>query len=398
MLAKFTAAGEAKFGTQPDAATIGNLCPAVEFWTQEQARAHLLGRQGLITRFATELEAVDRMVAVQTQYAQSLSIAVAARCQNPTPGWDDAALVPGGTIVKAWSLRNTLHAHTVSNHAMILGAVGERYSVIYHNWMQRRLGLDARKTHDEIAELLASGPKTRAEIHEAIPQFKGLPMVGWGIDVMGLAYERRLCIVGRGAGQRFAGMAPGESTSRIEDVIEAYFSSYGPATFRDLVHWTGLRAGELKAAFENTRDRLTEVYVDGYAMPRYFGGSAVSPSEMPLRLLAKFDPLVLAHKDKTLLIPEQAYKRVFRKAGQVEAVVLDRGTFVGTWRLVRSKATLTISVEPHGKWSKTRIRDAEREAARIAKALGAQRVEVNISRASGIATQAPGTICSLNEL
>ncbi len=49
------------------------------------------------------------------------------------------------------------------------------------------------------------------------------------------------------------------------------------------------------------------------------------PSRWPVRLLGRFDPMLLATKDKSWSIDEQHQKRVWRPGVQVEAVLLIRG-------------------------------------------------------------------------
>ena len=44
-----------------------------------------------------------------------------------------------------------------------------------------------------------------------------------------------------------------------------------------------------------------------------------------MRLLGRFDPLLLAHRDKDWVVPAKYYNRVWRPAGHIEGVVLESG-------------------------------------------------------------------------
>ena len=78
--------------------------------------------------------------------------------------------------------------------------------------------------------------------------------------------------------------------------------------------------------------------------------SAESPAPRraawPLRLLHRFDPLLLAHKDKAWIVDPERYKAVWRKAGYVEAVILRRGRVAGTWGYERATRGTVVWLAP----------------------------------------------------
>ncbi|RYG18591.1 hypothetical protein EON82_22440, partial [bacterium] len=73
--------------------------------------ALLLRNQGLSKPLPDPDAALERVVAVQTQYAQSLEIALAVRSRKQLKGWETKALAEAGHLHKSWGLRRTLHAH-----------------------------------------------------------------------------------------------------------------------------------------------------------------------------------------------------------------------------------------------------------------------------------------------
>jgi len=68
------------------------------------------------------------------------------------------------------------------------------------------------------------------------------------------------------------------------------------------------------------------------------------PDHWPVRLLGRFDPLVLAHSDKSWWIDPEHQRRVWHHT-HVEATLLLGGRIVGVWRYQRMARGLKISVE-----------------------------------------------------
>jgi hypothetical protein len=340
----------------------------------EHARRSILARQGLIEPFGDPLDAVRAMVAVQTQYAASLATAVAARTARVPAEWDERALAPGGALIKSWSVRNTLHAHLPEDHALILGTIGERAYKRYVKGMTEREGVDISALEAEVEAALANGPLTRDELHTRLPYLRNIDFVGWGLDVMGLAFQGRVCVVGRGSSQCFCVREPQLAEPNMSALLRRYFEAFGPATIKDFSHWTGVPMGLIRPALEEA-GQLERIEIEGIK-----GERLASPGcfeELPggslgVRLLAKFDPLILAHHEKGLFLRAEDRPKVFRIAGQVEAVVLSEGVAAATWRLDRRGARGLFSVEP---FRAVKLRERgriEKEAEKTAKKLGLQ--------------------------
>jgi hypothetical protein len=351
----------------------------VRVLTLEEAQARVLCAQGLSEPFTDPEAAVGACIAVQTQYAMSLPVAAAARTKGQKSDWDERALAAGGSLVKSWTLRHTLHAHAREDHALILGAVGERF---YNHYLTRpywKSVLDVESTEKEILQAIGERPLSRTELHDKVPELKKVDYAGWGMDVMGLAFRGRLCVIGRGSEQKFCAIeAQRFHESAMEELLRRYVRSYGPATLKDFAYWAGVPLGEIRRAFDGIADELEPVEVEGLPGRRYLLRSAEVGSSLPaLRLLAKFDPLMMAHADKRMFLREEDRKAVFRKAGQVEATVLIRGRVAGTWRMASKGRRLVVSVEPIRKISKADMGRLEREGLRLAKALGLESAEVS---------------------
>jgi hypothetical protein len=340
-------------------------------FSADQARHSLLRRQGLTAPFDDPLDVVAAMVAVQTQYAGSLAVAVAARLRKGKLGWEEPALAPGGSLVKAWTLRNTLHTQRPEDHALILGTIGPRLYRRYRNWAEGA-GLDVDATEEAILRALMAGPLKRSDLHREVPQFIGMPMVGWGLDVMGLAVRGRVCVVGRGSEQRFCRREGFEPKADWHELFRRYLRAFGPATEADFRFWLGMRA--LDVALEPKHvEGIVAVEVEGMRGERWMIAEPATEELRPslgVHLLAKFDPLVLAHREKSLLIPEAFRTRVFRAAGQVEATMLSEGQVCATWRMQRAGRAIRMEFEPLRKFGKREVQRAHRVAEALTKKLG----------------------------
>jgi hypothetical protein len=82
----------------------------------------------------------------------------------------------------------------------------------------------------------------------------------------------------------------------------------------------------------------------------------------PVRLLPKWDNLLLSHADRTRVLPEEYRKLIVGKNGDVAQAFLVDGVVAGEWKAdKRGKVTL----EPYAPLPRAARREAEDEAARL---------------------------------
>ena len=314
---------------------------------------------------------------MQTQYAQSLEIALAARSRKGLKGWETRALAPEGHVHKSLGLRHTLHAHGPEGWRLVHGAVGAAMHARHHRRMAEIQGFDGLEIERRILELLADGPLSRAELHARIPGLVELPGAGWGRDVAGATYLGGLKVVGRGASQRFAlsgaglrarerGLPPESNLEGLAALLRAYLRGYGPATVRDFAYWTGFPQRDVRPAFGALAGEI-ELGEGGYALSGSREGTSAPRGAI---LLAKFDPLTLGHADKSRWLADEDHGRVFRKAAQVEAVVLLRGRAAATWRVARSSLRAKVTVEAFCELKESEKASIGRAAARLGGSIG----------------------------
>jgi hypothetical protein len=82
----------------------------------------------------------------------------------------------------------------------------------------------------------------------------------------------------------------------------------------------------------------------------------------PARLLPRWDELLLAHKDRTRVLPDDYRKAVIHKNGDVQQTFLVDGSVAGLWRQEGER----IVLEPFAPLPRGAKRELENEAARLA--------------------------------
>lgn len=131
------------------------------------------------------------------------------------------------------------------------------------------------------------------------------------------------------------------------ECAKKYFRGYGPATEADFRYWLGVPAAQSKSAVGALlgAGELEEVTTEDGAMV-IVSGSSLEAVEDGVRLVGRFEPMLLAHKDKCWIVAEEFRKRVWSKNADVAACVIVRGRIRGTWR--KDGRDLRVRLFPDG--------------------------------------------------
>lgn len=292
------------------------------------------------------------LVAIQTQYAQSFPTSLAVRGKRASDAWAQATLAAQGPIVKTWSVRSTLHTLHNDMDALIRCVNGERQLMRHRLFARKYYGFDEAgcETIDaRLLDCLGEGPKTRAQLHDAVPEFKGLPMTGWGGDLFGLAAKGVLGMCSHLGTTLFFRREPNIAQMAREEaaaaVLQAYLAAFGSATMQDFAFWSAFKAPDVRAAFALLMRK--EVIQGGKEnRPVYVLNAPKRLDRLPpICLSAKFDSLIMGHADRSFYLRPEWEHRVSRKAGQIEACVFKQGEVAGTWRMKRTSKGLAFTVE-----------------------------------------------------
>lgn len=341
----------------------------------EQVRWHRLRRGGLVTPFASPASAARALFGIQAQVNSAARLALRHRLP---PGLDVEAAIADGTLVRAWGQRGTLHLYAAEDWPIVCAASSAREIGGYEKMVRRLEAKDGSRTMAALEaaralalELLERPPEYRVSKDDLAREGdEALAKASYGA-LLSLCLQGHGCRVDTGD----AGVAvlrwrrqllpdlPWQLPDFEAAMIEAgrrYWSAYGPAREADFRYWLSASAAETKPVVAALRDagELVEVEVETGAgsvtqLAARDDSEALSerpppPSKWPVRLLGRFDPLILAHADKGCWIEPEHYKKVWHHT-HVEAVLLVHGRIRGVWRTKRLARGLKIRLQVFGK-------------------------------------------------
>lgn len=335
----------------------------------EQMRWFRLRRSGLVKPYATPVAAARALMGVQAQILPAAALALWNRTPRLTYAGFEDLLYRRRSLVKLWGQRHTLHIYDSRDWPLLHAARS-----VNRTWWERQAENgdyafqnytleDYRRLVEQVAELL----RTRKTMGRSDLRTSGLDVPeelynAWGGIFADLVRQGYACHAGRvGNEGHFAHRerwlpklawdppAPAEANRAM---AARYFAAYGPSTTRDFLYWRAINRGDAQASLDALAPDLAEVRVDGATMHVLRAGLATlrrRPPEAeawPVRLLYRFDPYLLAHRDKGWVVDPAHYNAVWRPAGHIEGIVLAHGRGLGTWRYDRKGKGLAIQVTP----------------------------------------------------
>ena len=250
----------------------------MDLGTLRELRLRVQGLRSPVDASAPEV--VRRFVAVQAQEFLPAQWGLAARV--PHERRPDAAAVAAaldaGEILRTHVLRPTWHFLHPDDARWVLELSAERVhrsNATYY----RRTGVDgpdATRGLDLVAESLAGGHRTRAELTAAL-EAGGMAKAGLGFTyLMMLAELDRIAISGANAGrqrtyaafdERVPPSKPKPRDEALAELAARYLAARGPATDRDFAAWSGFTLGDTRRAFADVADaaggRVETVDIDG---------------------------------------------------------------------------------------------------------------------------------------
>jgi len=317
----------------------------------------LLARQLLLRRARLSVpKAIERVGALQAQWPPSPYIALWSRLE----GFRRENLfraIEQGRVVKATLMRTTLHHVSTGDYLAYAGLIHRSRTA----GVERELAkhpVDGEADLDALArDLVAHAseqPRSRPELLELLgrPKLELAERRPWLIWYLlasraGLVHSpassrwRRTT-----AGATFVpattwlGAAGADGDAAAVHLVRRYLAAFGPATRADAAQWTGLPVAVLEPAFERLRlrrfrDEAGRTLLD---LPR--APLAPVDTESPPRFLPMWDSSLLAHADRTRILPEAYRKTVIKRNGDVLQTFLVDGFVAGTWKFADGRVAL----------------------------------------------------------
>jgi hypothetical protein len=321
-----------------------------------------LARQLLLERKRLGvLPAIERVAGLQAQWAPSPYVGLWTRLVGFTrPALERAVM--RGDVIKPTVMRGTLHLITAREYPL-------------YWWALRDMPTWYGPAHLEHALVALAGARRLAE-REPITHRQGLEYLeslGHDDDI-----ERRRIFH---AVRRRAHLLHSPDTALWKvaprtlfhphpepermDVLAArtglvrrYLAAFGPATRADFAEWSGLRVGDVAEAFDTLeplrrfRDENGRELLD---LPRAPLPPADTPA--PVRFLPKWDNTLLAHKDRSRVLPEPFRKTVIGPNGDVLLTFLVDGIVAGSWSATKEGKVTVEPFEPLPRSARRAVED-----------------------------------------
>jgi hypothetical protein len=334
--------------------------------TQRELNRTTLLRQLLLRRERlSPVRAVERVGGLQAQLPSSPYLALWARVEGFERGSLEQAL-RRRRVVKALLMRATMHLVSRRDYPYLDAAVREARVLT----RVRGTARPPEELVEEIVALARERPRTRREImdslgfHSRTLEVDEVRTYSW-VVALGRLEQTPECAFYGFRGSPTYEPADHEHPPRAEAVahaIKRYLAAFGPATRADVSQWSGVTIRALAPGFEalRLRRRRDERDRELLDLPRAPLAQADIPA--PARLLPRWDELLLAHKDRTRVLPDDYRKAVIHKNGDVQQTFLVDGSVAGLWRQESER----IVLEPFAPLPRGTKRELEDEAARLA--------------------------------
>lgn len=319
--------------------------------TLRQLNRATLRRQLLLAREPVGVvEAIDRLAGMQAQEAKHPFAGLWTRVEGFRRE-DLLAALRERRVVRATAMRATLHLMSAEQYGALRPALQPALTLAMRGALRGRdEGLDIDALLPVARDLLREEPRTfkelRALLADAFPNVND--------RALGYAVRTHLPLVMVPTDDRWGfpsvadfALADPPSGDRSPDaLVLAYLAAFGPASAADVQTWSGLQG--MKDVLDGLRSRLA-VFADERGRELFDLPDAPRPDPdvpAPPRFLPEFDNLVLAHADRTRLLPEEHRGEVVTKNLRVRATFLWDGIVAGTWTVERKRKAATLRLAP----------------------------------------------------
>jgi hypothetical protein len=342
-------------------------------------------------------------IQAQMPSAAELDLAIRARA---TVSDVRRALWTERTIVRMAGPRDTIHFLPSGELATWQAALRSRTAGAPGGWTHPYdlTERQAAELFPAIRAALGAEPVAKTELAAAVSARVGRwahdRLAGTWADLVTPAAYAGLLAYGPPAGTRttFVGVdawlrrrtRPRNEDRALETIWRRYLATYGPATPDDFARWFGLEPARSAALFEQHRDELVAIDVDGWLawLPAADSELPERSSTRSVQLVPQYDAYVVGRTRPELVVIEPARGRVFGHGrGVFEGavgvpVVLEDGIVVGIWERNARRGRVGIRIELPERERDRPLRRAAGEAAdRIGEALELP-VDVSFGRLS----------------
>jgi hypothetical protein len=333
------------------------------------------------------VDVVRDVCGVHAQVQASAELQLAARVDGIVQQDVRDALWDRRTLVKAWSIRGTLHLHPAKDLSLWLAALRATSGAPsgLQEWVDPKGAAHPALSAEDVAELRAAVLDVldgrcllREELAAGVVKRIG-PRVG-GRLLSGFAFfgGAELCqgppqgnkITLARPDQWVAGWRAVDEQEALREVLRRFLHTYGPARPADFREWFGS-----DSSFDLVD--LEEVDVEGHRAFVLAGDTEFPEGQKSIRLLPEYDVYVMGFREREQLVPERVREQVaahgrgrYEGPAGVRFLLVD-GVAAGLWERRKLSKRIEVRVAPARRGARAAI---EREVERYARFLGVEPV------------------------
>lgn len=331
---------------------------------------------------------LEAVTGLQAQDLPSALLGLRVRSRGLTETKTQAALQTPGRLAVAWTLRGTLHLHSAADATWLLPLLGPTFIAADRRRMNE-LGWDeatAVRGLDLLRKALSQEQElTRPEIIRQLDQ-AGLPAEGQApIHLIArAALEGWLCQGPRRGrdetytlSERWIGSLQWlPRRQALGRLARRYLAAYGPANSQDFASWVKLKAADIRLGWEQLAADTIEIEANGETLWLFkdqldwLDGWAGIKAEPVVRLLPRFDALLLGYASRDWLVDPAYARQVHPGGGMLRATLLVDGRLAGIWKTRSLKGGLRVEVAPFEPLPERALAALEGEAADLGRFLG----------------------------
>lgn len=311
--------------------------------------------QLLIEPAGTISAAVSRMLAVQSQDLAAGRYAVAQRASKQCTRAEVDAEFNAGAIVRAWTMRGTLHICAAEDFHWLIAVTRER-TVAALASQRGKLGItatDSGRAEKIIGEHLQEhGCASRSELLRQLADHGVNVEAQRGYHLlMAAVLDGLMCL---GPVPAASGLSaqnfvladawikhPRTVAYPIQELVMRYLGGHAPASARDIAWYTGQTLTSIRQAIARLGDQLAaaahnergeELYAAASQMELWEAQKQHSLGQLPLRLLGPFDEYYLSYADRSPVADDAVRSQIGPGSnGMVKAFWLRQGRAAGPW-------------------------------------------------------------------
>lgn len=365
----------------------------------DEVRARRLARSSLTPRAPSDqlVEVAGAVCGVHAQVQASAELQLAARVEGLVQSDVRSALWEQRALVKAWTVRGTLHLHPASELPLWFAA---RRAVLRSAdkglaaWrdpsgvLHPAIGAaDVEAVRAAVWEVLDGRCLLRDELAEEV-----VTRVGGAAGERlrsGFAFFLGELCQGPPQGTRITLVRPDQwidgwrevidEDEALREVCRRFLRTYGPARPSDFCEWfasAAFKVADARMLFDGLAAELTEVSVEGRRSFVLAGDESFDPPAGAVRLLPEYDVYVMGFRERDRLVPA-AVRALIAQHGRgryegpagVRLVLVD-GIAAGLWKRRRRGGRIELRVTLAGRVGRAARTELELEAARIGTFLG----------------------------